>query len=84
MNLLDGAMDERDTLLRYCFEELQAYDSRLNAKKSSRSENIPIKFCKTANEEISNFLSILYKCVEIGYFPYSLKLAEVIPVHKSG
>ena len=59
--------------------------SRLNAKKSPGPENIPIKFYKTANEEISNFLSISYnKCVEIGYSPYSLKLAEVIPVHKSG
>ena len=49
---------------------------RLNAKKSPGPENVPIKFYKTANEEISNFLSIMYnKCVEIGYFPYSLKLA---------
>ena len=59
--------------------------SRLNTKKSPGSENIPIKFYKTANEEISNFLGILYnKCVEIGYFPFSLKLAKVIPVRKSG
>ena len=54
-------------------------------QKSPGPKNIQIKFYKTANEEISNFLSILYnKCVEIGYFPYSLKLAKVIPVHKSG
>ena len=59
--------------------------SRLNARKSPGSENIPIKFYKIANKEISNFLSILYnKCVETGYFPHSLKLAKVIPVHKSG
>ena len=59
--------------------------SRLNAKKSPGPENIPIKFYKTANEEISNFLSILCnKSVKTGYFPYSLKLAKVIPVHKSG
>ena len=51
--------------------------SCLNAKKSPGPENIPIKFSKTFNEKISNFHSVLYnKFVEIGHFPYSLKLAK--------
>ena len=58
---------------------------QLDMSKASRPKNIANKFYKLLAPVISPFLSeILNGCYEKGDFPFLLKHAKVIPIHKSG
>ena len=47
--------------------------------------DIPTKFLKMAKTVLAPFLSVvLNKCMVKGVYPNSLKVAQVIPVHKKG
>ena len=57
----------------------------LNDKKSSRRDDIPVKFLKLSKHVISNFLAYIFnKCVLMGTYPSLLKVAKVIPLYKEG
>ena len=44
---------------------------------------IPIKICKLTQIEISQHLADIFNLsFKIGFFPDSLKIAKVIPIHK--
>ena len=65
--------------------ETKKFINKLNSNKSTRSDLPKIKFLKMSAEIISPALTeILNRCIINGFFPDSLKLAEVIPIHKSG
>ena len=58
---------------------------QLDTSKASGPENIPNKFYKILAPIISPFLSEIFNgCYEKGDFPFILKHAKVIPIHKSG
>lgn len=57
----------------------------LNEKKAVGLENIPIKFLKMSAEYISSALANIFnQCILKGIFPSKLKVAKIIPIHKSG
>ena len=65
--------------------QVKKYINSLNISKSSRSDLPKIKFLKLSVEIISPIITEIFnKCIAAGFFPTSLKLAEVIPIHKSG
>ena len=48
-------------------------------------DDIPTKFLKMATTVLAPFLSVVFnKCMVKGVYPNSLKVAQVIPVHKKG
>ena len=57
----------------------------MNAKKSCRSDSPKIQFIKLSIDIISPIIAKIFNiCFLQGVFPNSFKLAEVIPVYKSG
>ena len=61
------------------------YIKRLNPNKSTRSDLPKILFLKISVEIISPILTeIINRCILMGVFPTSLKIAEVIPIYKNG
>ena len=66
-------------------EEVLLQLQQLSTSKASGPENIPNKFYKLLAPIISPFLSEIFNaCYEKGDFPFILKHAKVIPIHKSG
>ena len=66
-------------------EEVLLQLQNLTNQKASGPENIPNKFYKLLAPIISPFLSEIFNgCYEKRYFPFILKHAKVIPIHKSG
>ena len=56
---------------------------KLNAKKASKSDDIPTKVIKEFGTFFADFLSKnLNSCLETGSFPEDLKCAEVVPIYK--
>ena len=65
-------------------EEISKIISKLKAKNSSGHDQINSKLLKHIQHEIKDPLSIMInKSISSGIFPDILKLAEVIPIHKS-
>jgi len=65
--------------------EILAVINCLDSSKSSGAHNIPVKFIKLSTNVIAPMLCDLYDySITSGVFPDILKLAHVIPVHKSG
>ena len=59
--------------------------SNLNSAKSTRSDTPAIKFIKIGQEVIVPYVVYIFnKCITEGHFPTSLKIAEVVPIFKSG
>ena len=57
----------------------------LNHKKSTKSDCPSIKFLKLSSTVIAPTLSNIFnRCITEGVFPKSLKIAEIIPIYKSG
>ena len=53
--------------------------------KSAGPEGIPLKFIKLTNVIITPVLvEIFNKCIVNGVYPYSLKIGQIFPIHKSG
>ena len=66
-------------------EEVLLQLQQLGTSKASGPENIPNKFYKLLAPIISPFLSEIFNgCYKKGDFPFILKHAKVIPIHKSG
>ena len=66
-------------------EEVLLQLQQLDTSKASGHENIPNKFYKLLAPTISPFLSEIFNgCYEKGDFPFILKHAKVISIHKSG
>ena len=65
--------------------EITNYIKSLDSNKSSRSDLPKICFLKISVEVIAPLITELFnQCIVQSVFPTSLKLAEVIPIHKSG
>ena len=63
--------------------EISKIIGKLNKKKSSGPDLIPVTLIKSCSEHFSNPLSKIINCsFATGIFPQALKLAKVIPVHK--
>nr|CAB3266990.1 reverse transcriptase [Phallusia mammillata] len=61
------------------------YISTLDSCKSVPSHEIPIKYIKMVKSIISPLLSETFNwCIQHGEYPTELKIAEVIPIHKTG
>ena len=59
--------------------------SSLKENKSYRSDSPAVKFIKISKDVIAPYIAYIFnKCIEEGIFPSSLKVAEVIPIYKSG
>ncbi len=57
----------------------------MNVNKSSPSDIPKIKFLKISVEVIAPVLTKIFNlCITKGFFPDNLKLAEVVPIYKSG
>ena len=57
----------------------------MDAKKAVPINDIPIKYLKLAGTTISKFLSDLFDtCVLDSEYPDDLKIAQIIPINKSG
>ena len=57
----------------------------MDHKKSNRSDSPQTKFLKIAVDIIAPILTYIFNsCIEEGVFPETLKIAEVIPIFKSG
>jgi len=60
---------------------------QLNPAKSTGPEEIPLKFIAMGAEIIAPVLVHLYRpkeCIKTGVYPNILKIAQVVPLHKSG
>ena len=56
---------------------------KLNAKKASKSDDIPTKVIKEFGTFFTDFLSKNFNsCVETGSFPEDLRCVEVVPIYK--
>ena len=65
--------------------EMSEYIANLDANKSSPSSCSPIKLIKIAAEVLIPVLTYIFnRCLIEGIFPSSFKIAEVIPIFKSG
>ena len=65
--------------------EIKDLINSLNVNKANPSSSIPTTLLKTASPVICHFLSSLFNnCIVNGVFPDILKIAEVLPLHKSG
>ena len=59
--------------------------NNLDASKSTRSDTPAIKFIKISKSIIAPYITCIFnKCIAEGRFPSSLKIAEIIPIYKSG
>ena len=59
--------------------------NNINPMKSAGPEGIPLKFIKLTNVIITPVLvEIFKKCIVNGVYPNSLKIGQIIPIHKSG
>ena len=57
----------------------------MDAKKAVPINDIPLKYLKQAGTTISEFLSDLFNtCILDSEYPDDLKIAQIIPIHKSG
>ena len=56
---------------------------QINAKKASKSDDIPTKVIKEFGTFFADFLSKNFNsCLETGSFPEDLKSVEVVPIYK--
>ena len=59
--------------------------NNINPVKSAGPEGIPLKFIELTNVIITPVLvEIFNKCIVNGVYPNSLKIGQIIPIHKSG
>ena len=59
--------------------------NKMNITKSTRSDVPKTKFLKLSKDIVAPFLALIFnKCIEEGVFPTSLKIAEIVPIYKSG
>ena len=66
-------------------EDIKNYIDSMNKNKSSRSDIPNIQFIKLSVDIIAPVISNIFNhCILKGVFPESLKIAEVIPIFKSG
>jgi len=66
-------------------EEVICGINYLKSGKALKVDDIPTKFLKMAKTVLAPFLSVVFnKCMVKGVYPNSLKVAQVIPVHKKG
>ena len=66
-------------------QEVINHINELNTSKSGGSLGIPIKYIKLSVNVIAPILTNFYNhCITTGCFPDILKIAEVIPLYKSG
>ena len=57
--------------------------SQLNMSRTCQNADTPIKITKLDKDIFAKFMSNnLNHCIDEGEFPYELKHADVIPVHK--
>ena len=73
------------TFRKISTEDLKTKLANINTKKASVPNGIPPKVLVSSNEIVSEYLAEIYnnsenKCI----FPQTLKLANIIPVHKKG
>jgi len=65
--------------------EVLSHIKQLNPAKSNGSEGIPLKFLKMVGDVIAPILTNKYNnCIKVGNYPKILKIAQIIPIHKSG
>lgn len=65
--------------------EVKRYINELNDNKSTRSDLPKIFFLKISVNIISPVITTIFNnCISNGFFPTSLKVAEIIPIYKSG
>ena len=65
-------------------QEVSNLIKKLKTNKAKRPSDIENRFVKYANPVISVFLSeLITSCINDGIYPYSLKVAEVIPIFKN-
>ena len=71
------------TFRKISTEDLKTKLANINTKKASVPNGIPPKVLVSSNEIVSEYLAEIYNNSENNcIFPQTLKLANVIPVHK--
>ena len=66
-------------------EEILIHIDMLDNKKSNDTYDIPVHIIKLSKHIIAPVLtSIFNNCIAAGIYPDALKVAKVIPIHKSG
>jgi len=72
-------------LVNTSVEEVICGIDYLKIGKALKVDDIPTKSLKMAETVLAPFLSVVFdKCMVKGVYPNSLKVAQVIPVHKKG
>ena len=65
--------------------DMICFINRMDCKKSCRSDTPKIKFLKISVNIIAPIITKIFNfCIVKGVFPDALKLAEVVPIYKSG
>jgi len=68
-----------------CAEEILLHIDMLDNKKSNDTYNIPVHIIKLSKHIIAPVLTTIFNnCIAEGIYPDALKVAKVIPIHKSG
>ena len=66
-------------------QEISRIIDNLNPKKSSGSDDIPIKFVQLCKNIVSNPLKLIFnQTIATGEYPDKLKIAKVLPIFKKG
>lgn len=85
LNLNHSHIDETFALTETTVEELVIIIRDIKNKNSAGIDEMSVKIFQNLNNNILFVLSqAINKCFEIGEFPDSLKVALVIPIHKTG
>jgi len=68
-----------------CAEEILFHIDMLDNKKSNDTNDIPVHIIKLSKHIIAPVLTTIFNnCIAEGIYPDALKVAKVIPIHKSG
>ena len=66
-------------------DEIVEEIAKLCVKKATGYDKIPPKIIKWAADLFTPILMVIYnKCLELGYYPDSMKVAKVVPIYKKG
>ena len=77
----ESCMYLRNITLDEIIEEIK----RICVRKSMGNDGIPPKVIKWAPHLLAPILLVIFnKCIDLGYYPNSMKVAKVAPVHKDG
>ena len=77
------ALDSTFHFRKTSCNEVEKVVSNLNIKKSWQQEDIPTKIIKLNKDLIATSIVENFNfCIDQGEFPYELKHADIVPIHK--